>query len=239
MKVFEKYPYLNLLIKTQLERFETDRGGVIVDIGAFDGGGASRIAREFRQATVYAIEPCPRNYKILCRSAGKSKNMITDRLAISDYNGRADLFLAYEAGGKRTSSQSNSLFQDFIESKTPNAAKLKEVIHTVTLSEFCRQKRIKHIRLLKMNCEGGEYKIFEDETSFCVFDNVDIIGLALHGKSPLFTSKAYIQKKRNVNAFLAGKEFGLVYGERLDGMKELPSGHISQVWVKMKRKKKK
>lgn len=240
MKVFESYPYLHLLIKIQLERFRTNQeGGVIIDIGAFDGVNTIRMAREFGLATVYAIEPCPRNFKVLCNHSRKTKNIITSQLAISDINGRVNLFLAHKPKDERASSQSNSLFQEFVESKASNTTKPKETVRAITLVEFCKQKKIEHIRLLKMNCEGGEYKIFDDKTSFHIFDSVDIISLALHGKSPLFISKAYTQKKRNINAFLVGKGFGLVYGERLDELKVIPFSHISQVWVKMKQKKKK
>jgi len=62
-------------------------------------------------------------------------------------------------------------------------------VETITLSAFCRQKNIEHIRLLKMDIEGSEFDVFRADAEF-ICRHVDI----------LFTEYHFSSKHRNVSA---------------------------------------
>ena len=61
------------------------------------------------------------------------------------------------------------------------------VVPSLTLNDFCKEKEIIQIDLLKINCEGGEYEIFTPGAKEFL-ERVNVIDLVLHGKHPTFLS---------------------------------------------------
>jgi len=114
MKTLEEYPYLETLLRESLKKLD-EKKLIVVDIGAFDGMNCILLKRGFRNIMIYAIEPCPTNYKMLRKKVKKHKNIIPCRIAISNSIGRENLYICRVGGA--ISSQSNSLFMSFIESK--------------------------------------------------------------------------------------------------------------------------
>jgi FkbM family methyltransferase len=228
--IYEKRPFLKTLVKTLLKgitKRTSSESFVIVDVGAFDGTSCLGLAGEFEESTIYALEPCPITFRTLLKRTKNCSRIWPRRIALSDHDGEADLFLE----DCNHLSQSHSLYEDFVNKK--NIKQPKKIRAQVrTLKTFCEDEKIEHIHFLNMNCEGGEYKIFEDETSLEVFDEVDILSVALHGKHQPFTSYEYILRKKNINRFLKEKGFCLVLGEDINSMKDIPSKHIQQVWIK-------
>lgn len=228
MRVLEEYPYLETLSRVLLKKLDK-KDLTIVDVGAFDGVSCVLLKRGFRDATIYAIEPCPVNYKVLVKRVKHYENIIPCRVAISDTNGKEYLYIITKGGVEETSSQSNSLFKQFVRSKSLRDWRKASVI-TQTLSSFCKCMKIGQIDLLKLNCEGGEYKIFDNKSSYHIFDRVSIINLTLHGKIRGFLSQKYRDKRTNINDFLVGKGFRLMFGKEMITRKM--KGHISQIWAR-------
>lgn len=224
----EKYPFLNTLLRTQLKRIGRSGPLVVVDIGAFDGLSCLRLIRGFKKVIVYALEPCPNSYKMLRKNVKTHPEIKTYRLAISGKDGKSIFFIVSPVGHQKIS-QSNSLYGDFTLGAV-NEGRRKVPISTKTLNTFCKKEKIGDIHLLQMNCEGGEYKIFGDKSSWDVFDRVSIVSLVLHGKKSPFLSKQFKQRRRDINTFLRERGLSIVYGEPLDKMEVLPSGHVLQVW---------
>lgn len=231
VKHFEKHPYTNTLLEIQLQRLPQKTKKIIVDVGAFDGVNCVRLARKFPNSFTYAIEPCPKNFKVLCYNTKRHKNIKPVQVALSDKDGEEVLFTTRDYKHKSVSSQSNSLYEDFLFDKN-NEGK-NESVKTMTFDSFCRKENIQHIHLLKMNCEGGEYKIFGGELSE-LFYSTDIICLYLHGKTFLFMSEEYVRKKQAINEFLVMHNYNPIYGEDLSLLERIPIGHITQVWMKNK-----
>jgi FkbM family methyltransferase len=227
-KTIEKFPYLNTLVKVQLDRVVgRKRVKTIIDIGAYDGSYCLYMSRCYPKAKVYAIEPAHKAFKILKRNTIKRPNINIFRLLISDAEGKNFIFT--EAGQNRAF-QGSSVFYDFVSKKVNTNT--KEYVKSTTLHTFCCNNNIGDIDLMIMNCEGGEYKIFEDESSLPIIRRVKILKLALHGKSKLFLSDEYTQKKKNINHFLEDSGFSLVYGENLNSLAKLPKKHIQQIWIR-------
>lgn len=226
----EKFPYTNMLLEIQLNRLVgSKRVRTIVDVGAFDGSLCSHFSRLYPKAVVHALEPSSKSFRRLSKATKANPCIKIYRLAISDTTGVQTLHVD-RSGGKGESSQFDSLFESFVLGKDKATIQCEEVPCS-TFDHFCRSENIRVIDLLLLNCEGGEYKLFEGK-ELDIFNHVRVLSLALHGKSFLFTSEEYVEKKKRINSFLIRYGFQIVYGEDLNTLKRLPTGHISQVWIR-------
>jgi len=142
------------------EPFETElvqrflgRGDIFVDIGANIGWytiiGASRVGPT---GHVYAFEPAHENLDVAARNVALNgfENVTLERIAIAESAGSASLFLSTENLGD------HRLFQ-------AGEARSAEAVQTVTLTDYFADKP-GAIRLVKMDTQGSEAKIFEGIT---------------------------------------------------------------------------
>jgi len=193
---------------------------VVLDIGAYVGKVSRQLCNEIKgdPENFHLVEACPRNYKILTKN-NKMYNIYN--VAIGDVNGIVDFFVG-DHKGSEGSSQANSLFVDFIKKKEWNKTTKTHRIKSFTLDSFIREYGIKDIDLLKINCEGAEYKIFSTSTEF--LDNVKYLYIQLHGKSPVFLTDEMITKKKKIIKLLETK-FELVMGDDTN-----TKSHIHMLW---------
>jgi FkbM family methyltransferase len=171
-------------------------------------------------AKYYLIEGCPENFEKL--KAGCPDCKLFPQV-VSDTDGEVEFFVGHHPAIEG-SSQSNSLIRDFIATKDWNKETTTHKVRSSTLDGFYRDNELSHVRLLKINCEGGEYKILcEPDSTFDFVDKTDFLYLQLHGKSAMFTSPEFMQKKRDIIEKLKGLGFEVVISDDLVNMGK---GHI-------------
>jgi FkbM family methyltransferase len=199
--------------------------GVFINIGAYNGNDCIEIAEKFSSATAYAIEPCPTNFAVIQNKVKNLPRIKCYNIAITNQNGPIDFFISKHASSQGTS-QANSLYNKFLEDKEW-ASKIKKVsVHGITMDDFCNENNIKEIGILKINCEGGEYKIF-DSNNLEFINHCHLIDIQLHGKSDQFCSEEFINKKKQIMKILK-KSLTLIYGPNdVNSCK-----HIRQIWSK-------
>ena len=230
----DKFPYTQTLLFLLLKKLKK-RNLVIMDIGAYTGNYCIKLSQKYNRAIIHAIEPCPKNHKMLRGVTRHFTNIYAYRCAISNTTGKQTLYTISSQNNLKISSQSNSLYPSFIKEKKGVGKKKGYVlVNTFTLKDFCKKFKITEIDLLRINCEGSEYNIFENEADLDMFDNVQIVDIALHGKSEEFISEECEVKKRNINTFLKRKGFEIMYGEDISDKENLSAKHINQVWQKTK-----
>lgn len=203
--------------------------GTIIEVGAYDGLNCIIFGHHFPEAVIHAIEPCPKNSARVTKLTKTYPNIVSHKLALSNGTGVQD-FYTISDGSRYTSSKSNSLFEKSVMRKNSKGSKVVTV-DVMTLKHFCLINSITEIDLLRLNCEGGEYLIFEDKNSLDVLDNINIIELSLHGKNKEFNSKKFDNKKIRINQILRGKGFRLVDGEEVQ-ISTPDSKHQNQIWMK-------
>lgn len=145
-------------------------GVKVIDIGAWQG--AISIYSKMLGAEVHAIEPDPVAYGQLVDNlkANDITNGLSYNIAISDFNGEAELnSMASEFGN----SESSLINRGFVKSTS--------VIEAWTLSMFLQTKRIdlKRTDLIKIDIEGGEVLVLTEALPF-IKEFTPIIYLALH-----------------------------------------------------------
>lgn len=129
-------------------------GMAVVDVGANLGYYTLLAARAVgSQGRVYAFEPDPKNYALLCRNVQENgyANVVSVRKAISDRSGTARLHLSDENFGSHTLSE---------RSKNGTVVEVETVSLDDYFADFSGQ-----IGVLKIDAEGAEELILDGMTA--------------------------------------------------------------------------
>jgi len=146
-------------------------GSVVVDIGANIGAFSLLASRTARR--VYAVEPIPSNYEILCRNVqlNGAPPVTAMCAAISSENG--------------FSTMSDDGVMSSLKWNRPDKA--GATVRTITLKDFIQEHAIESVDFLKMDCEGAEWDILA-QTDASVFGLIQHIEMEYHcmpgGPSP-------------------------------------------------------
>ncbi len=147
------YEYNTKLI--ELPKYPT-----IVDLGGHIGSFSISMARKFGdKCKIYVYEPDSENYKILVQNIALNKtySVYPNNVAISDYAGKGYL-------------ETNEINNDAYHLA---ASKKKNTNCTVnTLVAALNKHKIQNIDLLKVDIEGGEYKILLHKPSLAYIKKV-------------------------------------------------------------------
>lgn len=121
-------------------------GDIVVDAGAWVGDFSAYAA--FKGASVYAFEPTPSTYQLLCETAALNENKIIPvKMALSDANGEADfLFFDDSARNKFTISAHKDL----------NPIIAEQSLQTICLDTFVEENTISRIDFIKADIQGAE-----------------------------------------------------------------------------------
>ena len=195
----------------------------IVHVGAFNGELSVRLADSLPKSRVFAIEPCLSSFKKLKKTIENHPNISAHHCCIGAWH--QDTIILYT----NTSLQGNSLYKEFTKSK---GSKLRdEIVYCHTMQSFMDENKIKHVDLLRINCEGGEFKVFDKGSDW--LENINVVAVALHGKAQCFLTEEAVKKKIYIASRLERNHFQQMYGFVFNkNMKHVPTRHIWQIWIK-------
>lgn len=151
-KVYEKY-------------FEVEKGDVVVDIGSHIGSFAFSI-QDTLFDKCYCIEPCRDNVISLEKNISNmkdSRRYFVEECAIDEKTGN-NFFKLTKMGVHGLSKSEED-----------------EIIKCLSFKDFISKYKIEKIDFLKIDCEGGEYFVFNDEENLSyIKDNVKKIAGEIH-----------------------------------------------------------
>lgn len=128
-----------------------------VDIGAHLGYFSRLFGKLTRPGgTVFAFEPHPETYGVLCRNLSQFPNVIPVPKAVSDTTGHAELF-------EMTASGQHSLVLN-VRPETNAFLKSRNNVESTTLDDFLAGQGDPPIRLVKIDVDGGETKVLKGMT---------------------------------------------------------------------------
>jgi len=121
---------------------------LVVDIGANIGFFSFYAAHRWPQAKILAFEPAPENIKWFRRNieSSNANTIFLHPVAVAGLEGQKTLFMKKEHGW-------HSFWR--------NGAESEILVETTTLGAIIAQNGCSTIDLLKLDCEGSEYEIFE------------------------------------------------------------------------------
>ena len=120
-----------------------------------------------KKRTIVAFDPSLDNINKIRKLNLKNVSLINS--AVSNQNSTASFY----ENKKRLNSGTDSLFNMNTIGYSPNLN--KTIVKTITLDHFCSSKKIKHIKFLKMDIEGGEFNALLGSQSLLKKGAIDII----------------------------------------------------------------
>jgi FkbM family methyltransferase len=227
---------VDVLVNVQMERLRQKfkkRQLVGVHVGAYNGQMTRKFCAANRDTMVHAIEPCKRNFKILSAVANEVPNMTVHRLLIGQANGVGTLFVnvAKTAKEEMGSSQNNSMFKRFCQPK-PSEISAPVEIKMCTLATFLRQLYLLKLDFLRLNCEGAEYLIFNEDQDVKFLKRTNIMAITVHGKNMIFLNSEHVKRRIKMAEMFKEAGLQLIYGCDFSQMEKLPVGHVWQIWTR-------
>jgi FkbM family methyltransferase len=169
--------------------FKVEKGDLVVDIGASAGPFTKSILKN-KPKKVFCLEPSKSLYKTLTSNLNSSPNVTCINKGVINVDGEAAFSGLYDPNGYNTGG--NPTLADGIK-----------------FSTFVKDNNIKTIDFLKVDCEGGEYDIFNIENKEWIFSNVRKISGEFHLNTQLFKDKFrafrdnYLAKFKNFEVYSA------------------------------------
>jgi len=163
---------------------------VILDGGANIGLFTYFILNKFNDVKVIAVEPDKDNYKILRNNLKKYNNVICINGGIWNYN--ANLQIMGTSCGT----------VGFVVEEISNPQG-KEYIRGFGISDIMKKYHIDHFDIIKLDIEGSEYYVF-DEEEYAWLNDTEMVMMELHDHIKMGASKRVfdvLQKKKGYIAY--------------------------------------
>ncbi|WP_157932990.1 FkbM family methyltransferase [Roseovarius salinarum] len=135
--------------------------GVIVDLGAYDGGDAYRFAKAFPNARVISAEADPERHEIVRKTLSETRVELFN-VAVCDRDGPVEWYPATVEGERhaqgsiyRHSAAYKERFPNVEQTETPTT------VAGMRFSTLCERAGIDAIDLLHMDIEGAEYTVLD------------------------------------------------------------------------------
>jgi FkbM family methyltransferase len=148
---------------------------IVFDVGANAGDYTLRIARAFNDgAVIYSFEPLKAAFETLRGNIKNRVNVKAYNFGFGKDGGRAPIYF------DREGSTLASLFQRRMDHLGVDNSRNEE-IEIRTLDDFCEEKGISHIDLLKIDTEGGELDVLKGAKTMLERDAIDIVQFEFGG----------------------------------------------------------
>lgn len=158
-----------IFVRKQYEQFyKVKEGDVVVDIGASVGPFTYSIIDK-NPKQVYCIEPDKASFEIMKKNL-PNKNIININAGISYKSGLVPMELENQVNFRELKNTFN-------------------VMTGITFEDLIKDNNIDHINFLKIDCEGGEYDIFNNKNMEFLINNVDNIVGEYHLSTPILKTE--------------------------------------------------
>ncbi len=166
---------LSMLVETWFNHdytplgFEIGEKDLVIDIGANNGFFSIFAAKKATSGHVISFEPVPELVNKIKTNIDLNKisNIKLEQLAVSNKKGHIEFYIS------KTHNGCHSLFKR-------SASDDKIIINTIKLEDYCFENKIQKINLLKMDCEGAEYDIFNSLSAKFLKNNIEKISMEYH-----------------------------------------------------------
>lgn len=150
----------------------------IIDGGGNVGYSAVYFANKYPDANIFVIEPEKQNFELLCKNNKHFKNVVPINAAL--WNKTSELTVVDSGCGE----------WGFMTQETASdTAKEVNRIQSITINDIMKQNNWKQIDILKIDIEGAEKELFEDNCDW--LKSVRMVIIELHDRKKAGTAQAF------------------------------------------------
>jgi FkbM family methyltransferase len=204
-------PQMSSLVKGLLRP-----GDVFVDIGANEGYFSALASKLVGDGRVFAVEPQGRLIPVIEENLrlNGARNATVSRLALAERSGTATIHLQ---------ASTNTGFSGLFNPGRRGIG--TETVPTMALEDYFVQNRIGRVRLMKVDCEGGEKLVLKGGRETLRSKRIEVLAWEYH---PLVLSEEEIHE---MDAFLKGCGYSFLNleGQTLYCLPELEQEVRSQI----------
>lgn len=148
--------------------------GIIIDIGAHIGSFSILAATLFPRAKIFSYEPCAENYEIFIKSIEHNKLGNQIQANLKAVWGKDDEVIQIYFGDETAFGTAHRFNCSHYPGWGKTDIDKKFDIETVSLHRILTDNKIDRVDVLKVDCEGSEYNIFQ-KSSIEDLKKIDII----------------------------------------------------------------
>ena len=202
-EVFVEYDY----------NFTSTKNCIVIDIGANIGISSLFFSRLKFVDKIYSFEPVPQTYQ-------QAKNNISNNKSISKVtqlhnfglgkNNRSEVFIFNKEMKGNTGVR--GLLSPSYAANSNNFTEVKVSIRDTSeiITQIKNDNNGEKI-VVKMDCEGAEYEIFDNLTNSGVLNDIDVFMIEWHDKGPAEIENALINAHFNCFSRNLGANSGMIY----------------------------
>lgn len=161
----------------------------IFDVGANVGLTARRYRNLFAQAQIHCFEPFPESHRALLEAFPAPGRVHVHPLAVSDRVGSRTLFVN-KASVTNSLFPTSSVYRDRYAKSDITTPTGSIAVSTIRLDEFCSERRIAHINILKLDIQGGELLALRGAERLLASAAIDVIYSEVNF-SPIYEGQSY------------------------------------------------
>ena len=166
-----------------LHEADIDQSSIVLDVGAYNGDWSRGIG-DLYNATIFAFEPDPRNFKQLIKNTQNIPRFSSHEYGLGSTTETVQMTM--ELMGSTVTSDAKNL------SKTPSAnVEIRDIF------EVWQTLGLERVGLMKINIEGGEFSLLERMIETDLVEHVDCYLIQFHEWHP----DAY-RRRRQIRAAL-------------------------------------
>tara|TARA_Y100000004_G_scaffold170509_1_gene205625 strand:- start:1184 stop:1951 length:768 start_codon:yes stop_codon:yes gene_type:complete len=167
--------------------FRIEEGDVVLDLGATRGDFAS-MCLEFEDTKCVSVEasnfnsiPLKETLDQWNRALGKERFFAVGRAITGDDTGSFIKIDTDIVGGNRWATENCIAVDERIASSDESLRQDRGYVETISFMDLIKQHNLDHVNFMKMDVEGSEYSIFENEECFdFILNKVDKIAIEFH-----------------------------------------------------------
>lgn len=153
---------------------------VILEAGAFRGEETLRMAKQWPEARVIALEPNPESFNLLQKKVQETSNVEAHNLALTTYNGIATLNVCRGMKGEESAFEYASSMLPLTKEMEVYCKGPQIIVPCSTLEDFCDEKQIDHIDLLRLELEGLELQVLQSSPQILKNTKVIYVKTLMH-----------------------------------------------------------
>jgi FkbM family methyltransferase len=155
------------------QKLVTAPAPVIFDVGAHEGETAARYRALFPGATIHSFEPFPESFRKLAQTYEGDARVVPHPAAVADSTGTAKLKV-------NRASVTNSLLPSDGRGDNYWGSGLLDTegevtVDTIALDDFCKEQRLEHVDVLKIDVQGAEYAVLAGARGLLERQAVDLV----------------------------------------------------------------